>query len=49
MHIYIYIYIYIYIKYRKMVLMKLFAGQNSDTDLENRLVDTAKEGEGGTR
>ena len=34
---------------RKTVLMNLFAGQNSDTDIENRLVDTAREGEGGTR
>ena len=28
--------------------MNLFAGQNRDTDIENRLVDTVGEGEGGT-
>ena len=33
---------------RKMVLMSLFAGRNRDTDIENRLVVTAGEGEGGT-
>ena len=26
---------------RKMVLMNLFAGQNGDADIEDRLVDTA--------
>ena len=33
---------------RKMVLMSLFAGRNRDRDIENRLVVTAGEGEGGT-
>ena len=28
--------------------MNLFAGKNRDTDIENRLVDTVGEGEGGT-
>ena len=31
-----------------MVVMNLFAGKNRDTDIENRLVDTVGEGEGGT-
>ena len=33
---------------RKMVLMNLFSGRNRDADIENRLVDTAGEGDGGT-
>ena len=32
---------------RKMVLMILFAGSSREADIENRLVDTAGEGEGG--
>ena len=36
---------------RKMVLMKLFAGSNGDTNIENRLMDigvwAGEEGEGG--
>ena len=32
---------------RKMVLMNLFAGKNRDTDIENGLVNTAGEGNGG--
>ena len=32
---------------RKMVLMNLFSGRNRDADIENRLVDTAGEGEDG--
>ena len=32
---------------RKMVLMNHFQGRNRDADIENRLVDTAAEGEGG--
>ena len=32
-----------------MLLMNLFAGQDRDTDIEKRLVDTAGEGEGGRR
>ena len=31
-----------------MELMKLSAGQNRDADTENRLVDTAGKGDGGT-
>ena len=31
-----------------MVLINLFQGSNADTDIENRLVDTVGEGEGGT-
>ena len=34
-------------KSRKMVLMNLFAGKNEDADIENKLVDIAREGEGG--
>ena len=30
-----------------MVLMNLFSGRNRDADIENRLVDTAGEGEDG--
>ena len=33
---------------RKMVLMNLFAGQEWDSDIESRLMDTAGAGEGGT-
>ena len=33
---------------RKMVLMSLSAGRNRDKDIQNRLVVTAGEGEGGT-
>jgi hypothetical protein len=33
---------------RKVVLMNLFAGQPGDADIENTLVDTVGEGEGGT-
>ena len=33
---------------RKMVLMSLLQGSNTDTDIENTLVSTAGEGEGGT-
>lgn len=33
---------------RKTVLMNLFAGRNGGADIENRLVDTVGEGEGGT-
>ena len=33
---------------RKIVLMKLLQGRNTDTDIENRLVDTEGEGAGGT-
>ena len=40
-----YIYLHIYIKSRKMVLINLFAGQNRDTDIENRLMDIVGEGE----
>ena len=32
---------------RKMELMNLSEGGNKDTDTENKLVDTAREGEGG--
>ena len=32
----------------QMFLMHLFAGQDRDTDTENRLADTAGEGEGRT-
>ena len=32
---------------RKIVLMNLFAGQNGDADIEDRLVDTAEEEDGG--
>ena len=32
---------------RKMVLMNLFAGQPGDADIENTLMDTVGEGEGG--
>ena len=37
----------IYMESRKMVLMNLFAGQSGDADLENTLLDTVGEGEGG--
>ena len=30
-----------YMESRKIVLMNLFAGQNGDADIEDRLVDTA--------
>ena len=33
---------------RKVVLMNLFMGRNGDANTENRLVDPAGEGEGGT-
>ena len=33
---------------RKMVLMNLFAGQPDYADIENTLVETVGEGEGGT-
>ena len=33
---------------RKIILMNLFARQE-ETDIENRCVDAAKEGEGGTK
>ena len=36
-------------KSRKIVLMSLFAENEGDTDIENGLVDTVREGEGGTR
>ena len=32
----------------KMILMNLFAGQNGDTDRENRFVDTRRDGESET-
>ena len=32
----------------KMVLMNLFAGRNTDSGRENRLMDTVGAGEGGT-
>ena len=32
---------------RKVILMNLFAGQPGDADIENRLMDTVGEGEGG--
>ena len=32
----------------KMVLMNLFAGQNGGTDIENRFLDTRREGESET-
>ena len=32
---------------RKMILMNLFAGQPGDANIENRLMDTVGEGEGG--
>ena len=32
---------------RKMVLMSILQGSNGDADIENRLVDTIGEGEGG--
>ena len=35
-------------KSRKMVLINLFAGQSGDTDIENRLVATRREGESET-
>ena len=31
---------------RKMKLMNLSEGGNKDTDIENKLLDTAREGEG---
>ena len=34
-------------EYRKMVLMNYLQGSNRDADIENRLVDTAAEEEGG--
>ena len=33
---------------RKMVLMNLLQIRNRDTDIENRLVNTVGEGQGGT-
>ena len=33
---------------RKMELMNLSAGQDTDTNVENGLVDTIREGKGGT-
>ena len=42
------LYINSYMESRKIILMKLFAGQNRDPDIENRLVDTVRGGEGGT-
>ena len=32
---------------RKIVLMNIFMGQNRDTDIKSRLVDTEREEEGG--
>ena len=37
-----------YMKSRKVVQMNLLAGQHRDTDINNRLVDTVGEEEGGT-
>ena len=33
---------------RKMVLITCWQGSKGDTDIENRLLDTVREGEGGT-
>ena len=38
-----------YMESRKMVLMNHFQGWNRDADIENGLVDTAGEGEGGIK
>ena len=37
----------IYIESRKMVLWAYLQGSNRDADIENRLTDTVREGEGG--
>ena len=34
-------------EFRKMVMMTLYARQQRDTDLKNRLLDSVGEGEGG--
>ena len=38
---------HIYIEFRKMVMMTLYARQQKDTDVKNRLLDSVGEGEGG--
>ena len=35
-------------EFRKMVTMTLYARQQRDTDVKNRLLDSVGEGEGGT-
>ena len=40
--------ILVHMESRKMVLMSLLQGSNGDADIENRLLDTVGEGEGGT-
>ena len=42
-----YVYSCIYMESRKKVLMNLLQASNGDADIENRLVATAGEGEGG--
>ena len=37
---------HIYIEFRKMVMMTLYARQQKDTDVKNRLLDSVGEGEG---
>jgi len=34
-------------KFRKMVMLTLYARQKRDTDIKNRLLDSVGEGEGG--
>ena len=41
--------IQIYMESRRMVLMNLLQGRDRDTDAENRLVDTMREGKGRRR
>ena len=36
-----------FLESKKMVLMNKFAGSSGDADIQNRLVDTVGEGEGG--
>ena len=38
---------HIYIEFRKMVMMTLYARQQKDTDVKNRLLDSVGEGKGG--
>ena len=41
------VYQHIYMEFRKMVMITLYAKQKKDTDVQNRLLDSVGEGEGG--
>ena len=37
----------VYMEFRKMVMITLYAKQKKDTNVQNRLLDSVGEGEGG--